>query len=138
LDFLVRICIYKYTRYEMAAMNKKIVFLTNPIHPAIHAELESVAQVTVSDSTSEQDLIEGAKQASVIVVRHPLPEVLFERAPQLLGVVRHGAGVDMIPIDVATQHNVAVANAPGANARTVAEFAVGQMLALRTRVPLFI
>lgn len=36
----------------------------------------------------------------------------------------------MIPIDVATQHDIAVANAPGANARTVAEFAVGQMLAL--------
>jgi D-3-phosphoglycerate dehydrogenase len=36
----------------------------------------------------------------------------------------------MIPIDVATRHGIAVANAPGANARTVAEFAVGQMLAL--------
>lgn len=111
-------------------MNKKIVFLTNPIHPAIHAELELVAQVIVSRSTSDQDLIEGAESASVIVVRHPLPDSLFVRAQQLVGVVRHGAGVDMIPIDVATRHNIAVANAPGANARTVAEFAVGQMLAL--------
>lgn len=111
-------------------MTKKIVFLTNPIHPAIHAELETVAHVTVSPSTSDQDLIAGAESASVIIVRHPLPPVLFERATQLVGVVRHGAGVDMIPIDVASQHHIAVANAPGANARTVAEFAVGQMLAL--------
>lgn len=111
-------------------MTKKIVFLTNPIHPAIHAELETVAQVVVSPSTRDQDLIAGAELASVVVVRHPLPPALFERASQLVGVLRHGAGVDMVPIDVATQHHVAVANAPGANARTVAEFAVGQMLAL--------
>lgn len=111
-------------------MNKKTVFLTNPIHPAIHSELEQVAFVRVSNSTSDKDLIEGAESASVIVVRHPLPESLFERAKQLLGVVRHGAGIDMIPLNVAKQHHVAVANAPGANARTVAEFAVGQMLAL--------
>lgn len=111
-------------------MNQKIVFLTNPIHPKVHAELETVAHVVVARSTSDQDLIEGAKAASVIVVRHPLPSALFEHANQLVGVVRHGAGVDMIPIDVATQHRVAVANAPGANARTVAEFTIGQMLSL--------
>jgi D-3-phosphoglycerate dehydrogenase len=114
----------------MAVMTKKIVFLTNPIHPAIQAELETFAQVSVSPSTRDQDLIAGAESASVIIVRHPLPAALFERARQLVGVLRHGAGVDMVPIDVATQHHVAVANAPGANARTVAEFAVGQMLAL--------
>ncbi|MFY9136957.1 NAD(P)-dependent oxidoreductase [Zwartia sp.] len=111
-------------------MTKKIVFLTNPIHPEIHAELETVARVIVSPSTSDLDLIAGAESASVIVVRHPLPPALFERASQLVGVLRHGAGVDMVPIDVASQHHIAVGNAPGANARTVAEFAVGQMLAL--------
>ena len=111
-------------------MSKKVVFLTNPIHPEIQAELEAVAQINVSRSTDAQDLIEGAVTASVIIVRHPLPPELFNRAGLLLGVIRHGAGVDMIPIDVATQHDVAVANAPGANARTVAELAVGQMLAL--------
>lgn len=111
-------------------MTKKIVFLTNPIHSEIQAELESVAQVIVSPSTKDEDLIAGAESASVIVVRHPLPSALFERAHQLVGVLRHGAGVDMVPIDVASQHHIAVANAPGANARTVAEFAVGQMLAL--------
>jgi len=36
----------------------------------------------------------------------------------------------MIPLDVATAHHIAVANAPGTNAVTVAEFAVGQMLSL--------
>jgi D-3-phosphoglycerate dehydrogenase len=111
-------------------MSKNTVFLTNPIHPAIHAELESVAHVTVSRSTSDADLIAGAQSASLIVVRHPLPSALFEHSKKLIGVIRHGAGVDMIPIDVATRHGIAVANAPGANARTVAEFAVGQMLAL--------
>ncbi|MDO9024126.1 NAD(P)-dependent oxidoreductase [Zwartia sp.] len=111
-------------------MNNKLVFLTNPIHPTVHAELESFARVSVAPSTLDEDLISGAEQASVIIVRHPLPPALFENAKNLVGVVRHGAGVDMIPLEVASQHHIAVANAPGANARTVAEFAVGQMLAL--------
>lgn len=111
-------------------MKKKLVFLTNPIHPAVQAELETFAQVSVAPSTRNEDLIAGAEHASVIVVRHPLPPALFTRAKNLVGAVRHGAGVDMIPLEVASQHHVAVANAPGANARTVAEFAVGQMLAL--------
>jgi len=111
-------------------MNKKLVFLTNPIHPIVHAELETFAQVSVATSTRDEDLIAGAAQASVVIVRHPLPPALFTQAKNLVGVVRHGAGVDMIPLDVASQHHIAVANAPGANARTVAEFAVGQMLAL--------
>lgn len=42
-------------------------------------------------------------------------------APQLLGAIRHGAGVDMIPIEAATAAGVLVANTPGANAVTVAE-----------------
>ena len=88
-------------------MSKKVVFLTNPIHPAIHAELETIAQVEVARSTSARDLIEGAESASIIVVRHPLPPELFSHATQLVGAIRHGAGVDMIPIDIATQHDVA-------------------------------
>lgn len=69
-------------------MSKKVVFLTNPIHPAIHAELETIAQVEVARSTSARDLIEGAESASIIVVRHPLPPELFPMRLNLL--VRSG------------------------------------------------
>ena len=111
-------------------MTNKLIFLTNPIHPTVQADMETFARVSIAASTRDEDLIAGAREAAIIVVRAPIPAALFKQAPNLLGVIRHGAGVDMIPIDVATAHQVAVANAPGTNAVTVAEFAVGQMLSL--------
>jgi D-3-phosphoglycerate dehydrogenase len=47
--------------------------------------------------------------------------------------VRHGAGVDMIPIEAATAHGVLVANVPGANAHTVAEHVLLSLLHLARR-----
>ncbi len=114
-------------------MTSKLIFLTNPIHPLVHAEMETFARVSVSPSIRDEDLIAGAREASIVVVRTPIPAALYDQAPNLLGVIRHGAGVDMIPIPEATERGIAVANAPGTNAVTVAEFAVGQMLALAHR-----
>ena len=111
-------------------MTSKLIFLTNSIHPQVQAELETFAHVLVASSTRDEDLLAGAREASIVVVRSPIPAALFAQSPHLLGVIRHGAGVDMIPLQAATEHDVAVANAPGTNAVTVAEFAVGQMLSL--------
>ncbi len=114
-------------------MTSKLIFLTNPIHPSVHAEMETFARVSVATSIRDEDLIAGAREASIVVVRTPIPAALYDQAPNLLGVIRHGAGVDMIPIEDATARGIAVANAPGTNAVTVAEFAVGQMLSLAHR-----
>jgi len=114
-------------------MTSKLIFLTNPIHPLVHAEMETFARVSVAASIRDEDLIAGAREASIVVVRTPIPAALYDQAPNLLGVIRHGAGVDMIPIPEATERGIAVANAPGTNAVTVAEFAVGQMLSLAHR-----
>ena len=114
-------------------MTTKLIFLTNPIHPLVHAEMETFARVSVAASIRDEDLIAGAREASIVVVRTPIPAALYDQAPNLLGVIRHGAGVDMIPIEEATARGIAVANAPGTNAVTVAEFAVGQMLSLAHR-----
>ncbi len=114
-------------------MTSKLIFLTNPIHPLVHAEMETFARVSVATSVRDEDLIAGAREAAIVVVRTPIPAALYDHAPNLLGVIRHGAGVDMIPIPEATARGIAVANAPGTNAVTVAEFAVGQMLSLAHR-----
>jgi D-3-phosphoglycerate dehydrogenase len=54
-------------------------------------------------------------------------------APKLRATVRHGAGLDMIPVDAATAAGVLVSNAPGANASTVAEYVLFSALALKRR-----
>jgi D-3-phosphoglycerate dehydrogenase len=95
--------------------------------------MQTFARVSVAASVRDEDLIAGAREASIVVVRTPIPAALYDQAPNLLAVIRHGAGVDMIPIPEATARGIAVANAPGTNAVTVAEFALGQMLSLAHR-----
>jgi D-3-phosphoglycerate dehydrogenase len=74
--------------------------------------------------------------ADVLVVRTQLPADLFERPHHLLGIVRHGTGLDMIPVAAATAQNVPVANVPGVNAETVAEYVVGSFLTLARQLNL--
>jgi D-3-phosphoglycerate dehydrogenase / 2-oxoglutarate reductase len=69
----------------------------------------------------------------VLIVRAPDAARRSSRAPGLRAAVRHGAGLDMIPIEAATAAGVLVANVPGANASTVAEHAIFAAIALLRR-----
>ncbi len=82
-----------------------------------------------SAPTAEAILAESAG-AEVIVVRAPIPAALVRREARLRALVRHGAGLDMIPVEIATEAGVLVANVPGANAVTVAEHALWSAMAL--------
>ncbi|WP_292200990.1 NAD(P)-dependent oxidoreductase, partial [Mesorhizobium sp.] len=74
-----------------------------------------------------------AKDADIVIVRAPLPPELFAGASLLRAAIRHGAGLDMIPVEAATAAGVLVANVPAVNARSVAEHVVFTALALLRR-----
>ena len=62
-------------------------------------------------------------------------EELFDAAPGLrIAAVCRGA-LNHVDLDAATAHGVAVVHTPGRNAQAVAEFVVGQMIALARHVP---
>lgn len=109
------------------------ILLTQAIHPAVQARLAELGEVRVAADTLPDTLRSAAEGCSVVVVRAALPEDIFDAAPGLVGAVRHGAGVDMIPIEAATAHGVLVANVPGANAHTVAEHVLLSVLHLARR-----
>lgn len=111
-----------------------IVLLTDPIHPEATESIARIAEVRVASGRDPETLSDAAREADVIVVRSNVPPALFEHATRLRAAIRHGAGVDMIPIEVASQHGVIVANAPGTNAVSVAEYTIGQMLSLSRRL----
>lgn len=113
---------------------RSVVVLTNPIHPAAQAVLERHAEVRVAPATDAQTLLRVAADADVIIVRAPLPTEALSGARRLRGAVRHGAGTDMIPIAEASRLGIAVANVPGANAVSVAEYVVGQIIGLTHRL----
>jgi D-3-phosphoglycerate dehydrogenase len=109
------------------------ILLTQSIHPAVQARLAELGEVRVAADTSPDTLRREASGCSVVVVRAALPDDIFDAAPSLVGAVRHGAGVDMIPVEAATAHGVLVANVPGANAHTVAEHVLLSLLHLARR-----
>ncbi|WP_162243710.1 hydroxyacid dehydrogenase [Ramlibacter sp. Leaf400] len=116
-------------------MTQPRVLLTNPIDPQVALELRRHAEVRTASALDFDALRHQARDADYLVVRAQLPEDIFEATPRLRAAVRHGAGLDMIPVAAASRHGVAVANVPGVNAVTVAEYAVGQMLNLARMLP---
>lgn len=117
-------------------MTRPKVLLTNPIDPSGVRILEEVADVVVAPDVSHATLRAAVRDADALVVRAYLPEDIFEHAPRMKGVVRHGVGIDMIPIEQATAHKIAVANVPAVNAEAVAEYCISAMLLLVRRMHL--
>ncbi|HQR29988.1 MAG TPA: phosphoglycerate dehydrogenase [Anaeromyxobacteraceae bacterium] len=60
---------------------------------------------------------------------------VLERATRLRVVGRAGVGVDNVDLEAATRRGVVVMNSPGGSSVTVAELAVGMMLALSRHIP---
>lgn len=110
------------------------VLLTNPIHPVAQARLEQLVDLVVAPDTNAETLRSLASECDAMIVRAHLPGDIFEGAPRLKYVVRHGVGLDMVPMAAATAKGIAVANLPGSNTQAVVEYALAAMFALRRNV----
>ncbi|NMJ43370.1 hydroxyacid dehydrogenase [Roseomonas sp. JC162] len=111
------------------------VALTDPVEPIAERILTEAGHEIARLSGSGPDALRAlCRDADAVMVRQKLPDDLLDHAPRLLAAVRHGVGVDMIPVESCTAHGVLVANVPGSNADAVAEFLVAQMLAAARHV----
>lgn len=109
------------------------ILSTHALHPRATAMLAGVGELVVASAPDVDTLRREGRDADIIIVRAPLPEALFAEAPHLKAAIRHGAGLDMIPIEAATRAGVLVANVPAVNAITVAEHVFLVTLALLRR-----
>jgi D-3-phosphoglycerate dehydrogenase len=109
------------------------IILTDTIHPQAHRILEQETEVITLDSAlpadqAEYKLRQLITDAQGLIVRRKLPDGIFDSGNTLRGVVRHGVGLDFIPVDSATRHGIPVANTPDVNANSVAEYAITAIL----------
>ncbi|TBC76153.1 NAD(P)-dependent oxidoreductase [Rhizobium ruizarguesonis] len=109
------------------------IFSTHPLHPVAKSMLEAAGDLRVASAPDPETLLREGRGAGIVVARAPIPPAFFEDAPALRAAIRHGAGLDMVPLDAATRAGVLVANVPGANASTVAEHVFLVTLALLRR-----
>lgn len=112
-----------------------MIFSTHPLHPEVTAALQALGPFRVASAPTAAAITAESIGAEVIVVRAPIPPDVVRREAGLKALLRHGAGLDMIPVEVATEAGVLVANVPGANALTVAEHVIWSAMALLRRYP---
>jgi D-3-phosphoglycerate dehydrogenase / 2-oxoglutarate reductase len=115
---------------------KPAIYSTHALHADAMAVIGAAAELRVASALDAETLAREGKACDAVIVRAPLPEAMFAAGTRLKAAVRHGAGVDMIPIEACTKAGVLVANVPGANAATVAEHVlmVSMMLLRRFRM----
>jgi D-3-phosphoglycerate dehydrogenase len=113
----------------------KNVVTTDPI-VATAADIIAAAghRLTVAPDNSENTLRELIPDADALIVRSKLSDDALDGARLLRGIVRHGVGLDFIPMGRATELSIPVANVPGGNAQSVAEYVFAAMLALARRL----
>jgi D-3-phosphoglycerate dehydrogenase len=107
------------------------VLLTNPIHPRWHPVLAQQCEVVVAPDAAPATLARLVADADGLMVRSQLAPDVFEHATRLRAVVRHGVGLDMIPVAAASARGIPVANLPGSNTAAVVEYCIAAMLHLR-------
>ena len=105
--------------------------MTDHIHPELMPVLEARCQVVVAPDASASTLKRLIVDSEGLIVRNKLPPDLFDHAPRLRAVVRHGVGLDLIPVESATARRIPVANLPGSNTTAVVEYVFAAILQLR-------
>lgn len=108
-----------------------VVLATIALHRDGAALLAQHAHVVVAPDTRDATLRDLAREADGVIVRSKLPADFFDHAPRMKGAVRHGVGLDFIPVEAATEKGIAVANLPGSNTQSVAEYALAALMTLR-------
>jgi len=113
----------------------KRVLLVDPIDASGEKLLrEHGAELVAAPDGNAATVRNLARGCDALITRSRLPDDIFEAAPRLRAVTIHGTGIDLVPLPSANAHGVAVANLPGGNAQSVAEYCVMAMLMLARNV----
>lgn len=113
---------------------KPQVLLTDPIAAAGEAVLSAGAHVIRAPDGEPATVRRLAREADGIIIRSKVPDDIFQAAPRLRAVLIHGTGTDLAPLEEANARGVPVANLPGGNAQSVAEYCAMALLLLARNI----
>lgn len=121
-------------KLETAPPQVARVLLTDSIAAEGEAVLARAAEVVRAPDGEPDTVRRLARDADAVIIRSKLPDDIFEAARRLRAVVVHGTGTDLVPLAEATARGIAVANLPGVNAQSVAEYCALAMLMLARNI----
>lgn len=111
-----------------------------PIYPSMVRRLEAIgAHVTClmyDQARDKQNIVRAIGGAAVYITAvAPADREVIDAAPGLKYILKTGTGLDNVDIEYATEKGILVSNAPGENATSVAELAIGLMVAISRQIP---
>jgi D-3-phosphoglycerate dehydrogenase / 2-oxoglutarate reductase len=117
-------------------MKKKII-VTDGISENAKKMLDEKFTVDLKKGISPDELKKIIKDYSAIIIRSStkMTAEIIEAADNLEVIGRAGVGVDNVDVGTATKKGIVVVNAPGSNSVSVAEHAIGLMMALARKIP---
>lgn len=112
------------------------VLLFEEMHKIGTDLLAEKADLIYAPSLDEDKLIEQVADVDALVIRAngAVSARLMDAAPRLKVIGRHGIGLDAIDLQAAKQRGIVVCNTPVANVESVAEQAVGFMIAASKQI----
>ncbi|WP_341839589.1 phosphoglycerate dehydrogenase [Chitinophaga caseinilytica] len=127
----------KLTSYPKEKIN---ILLLENISDAAVAEFKEAGYVNtrkVTGALSEEDLIREVKDVHLLGIRSKtqVTAKVLEAAKKLQGIGCFCIGTNQVDLKSATEHGVAVFNAPYSNTRSVAELVIGLSILLIRRIP---
>ncbi len=118
-------------------MVHKDVLITDYVHPVLTEGLHSLGLTTTyAPEMSRKEMEEALPfyKGVVINTRCAIDRAAVASAPSLRWIARLGSGLDIIDLEAAKEHGVAVISAPEGNAQAVAEHAMGMLLCLANKL----
>lgn len=108
--------------------------------PKLRSDLESLVGEVIYNSTGKP--LSSAQVTCLlpgidgyIAGLDRIDQAALEHADRLKVIARYGVGVDCVDLQAAREKNIVVTNTPNANSASVAELALGLMLALARQIP---
>ncbi|MGC9333003.1 MAG: D-2-hydroxyacid dehydrogenase [Anaerolineae bacterium] len=114
------------------------VLICDPVAPATIQMLEEAGiEVDNRPEITADELLQDAARYDGMVVRSRtrVPKEAIDAATNLKIIVRGGVGLDNIDVSYAQSKGISVRNTPKASSNSVAELALGYMLALARKIP---
>jgi phosphoglycerate dehydrogenase-like enzyme len=123
---------------EESAMKPKVLSIM-PLIRFEKAEVSLPAELdfTFRHVTEEDEIIEACRGMTFLFLPAAFPQItatVLANIPSIRMIQSAGTGYDRVDTESAARYNIPVANSPGANITTVAEFTIAMMITLQRRM----
>ncbi|MBP3041617.1 NAD(P)-binding domain-containing protein [Bacillaceae bacterium Marseille-Q3522] len=123
-------------------MVKALLSLATPFYEANPQVIEEIKNLGIDltyllngNDASKETIIEQLQDKDIFITGvNRVDKEVLDSAAKLKYILKYGTGVDNIDIDYASKKGIFVTNAPGENASSVADLAIGLMLSISRKI----